>query len=64
MVYENIVDYCSKSKKIKTIKDFESLCGFGNGTVGKWKDGKFQPSLNTLMIMEQKTGIPIGKWVK
>ena len=60
MVYQNVVKYCADNNI--SIAEFEKMCGLGNGTVGKWNKGK-NPSLNTLYIMQSKTGISLENWV-
>jgi len=69
MVYENVIAYCSKhcdktTKKPMPVSAFEKMCGLKNGTVGKWKDPKRYPRMQTLRKLESATGIPVAKWVK
>ena len=62
MIYNKVVEYCEKNKL--SITEFESRCGLGNGTVGKWKDGKFTPGLKSLEKIAKYTGISIDVWIK
>jgi len=61
MVYDKIIEYCSK--KNISIMTFEQMCGIGNGTVARWKDNASNPSLNSLKKIETYTKIPIKKWI-
>lgn len=61
MLYDKIVDYCSKNKL--TVSDFEKKCGLSNGAVGKWRNGGY-PSIPTLQKIEIATKIPIKKWLE
>ena len=61
MIYERIVKYC-KNEQI-TLSEFEKRCHIGNGTVGKWKTNKIQPSMKILSKIQQYTGIAIGYWI-
>ena len=60
-VLGNVKRYCEKHKI--SLLAFEKMCGLGNGTVGKWRDGKF-PSVHTLQKMEIATGVPMLDWIK
>lgn len=43
-----------------SICSFEKKCGIGNGTVGRWEDGKINLSLQTLAKIEElakKSGV-------
>lgn len=62
MLYQKIVSYCEKNHM--SICSFEKKCGIGNGTVGRWEDGKSNPSLQTLVKIEAATGIPAADWIK
>ena len=61
MLYDRVVEYCQDENI--TISEFEKRCKIGNGTVGKWKDGKTQPSIATLSKISKWTGISIGYWL-
>ena len=60
MIYDKIVEYCSKQNI--SIMTFEKMCGIGNGTVGKWKDNASYPSISSLKKIEATTKIAIKKW--
>lgn len=62
MIYKNIIAYCDANNL--SIMAFEQMCELGNGVVGKWQDGKLQPSLGSLQKIEKATGIPIADWLK
>lgn len=62
MVYQNICDYCSRNSI--SIAAFERMCGLGNGSVGKWEDDKFKPTLQTLEKIAKATAIPVQKWIE
>lgn len=61
MIYERVVEYC-KEEQI-TLAEFEKRCEIGNGTIGRWKDGKATPSLKTLSKIQHETGLSIGYWI-
>ena len=61
MLYETIQEYCNEEGI--TIAEFEKLCKIGNGTIGKWKDDKTQPTIKTLSKISKWTGISIGYWL-
>lgn len=60
MIYKKIVKYCEENKI--SITALEKKCGIGNGTIGKWADGK-KPSLDTLEKIANGTGISVSEWV-
>ena len=60
LLYENIIAYCEKEKIPVYI--FEKKCGISNGTIGKWKNGAYKPSLATLEKIAAETKIPIAEW--
>ena len=62
MVYNKVVEYCNK--KNLSIMAFEQKCGIGNGTVAKWKEKKYEPSVPTLQKIVKATQIPIEEWLK
>lgn len=57
MIYEKIIGYCERNSL--TISSFEKMCGIGNGTIGRWKEEKSNPSLQTLKKISTVTGISI-----
>lgn len=59
--YGKIVKYCYENDL--TIMAFEQKCNLSNGSVSKWKDGRF-PSIPTLKKIEKATKIPIKKWLE
>ena len=61
MIYERIIAYCNEERL--TVAEFEKRCDISNGTIGKWKDGKMQPSLKTLSKIQHETGLSIGYWI-
>ena len=61
MIYERIQEYCRNEKL--TLSEFEKKCQIGNGTIGKWKDDKMQPTIKTLSKIAHYTGITIGYWI-
>ena len=60
MTYERVIEYCENNDL--TISAFERVCKLSNGTVGKWKTGKY-PSVRTLVKMQKCTGISITDWL-
>ena len=60
-IYDRVLRYCEEEKL--TVKEFEEKCSLGNGAVGKWKEGKTNPSIKTLSKIQNKTGISIGYWI-
>lgn len=62
MVFDNVVKYCNRHDM--TIQMFEELCGIGNGTVGRWRFGKSQPSMKTLRKMTKSTGTTYSFWLR
>ena len=60
-IYETIVKYCTDNKM--SIFEFEKKCKIGNGTVGKWKKGKAEPSIRTLEKIQNGTGIKLSFWI-
>ena len=61
MVYEQILKYCEEENI--SLSEFEKRCKIGNGTVGKWKDGKTSPTIKTLNKISIHTDITIGYWL-
>ena len=61
MLYDRVSEYCIEEGI--TISEFEKRCKIGNGTVGKWKDDKTQPTMKTLLKISKCTGISIGYWL-
>lgn len=47
-----------------SVMAFEQKCGLKNGTVGKWKDGKYAPRFSSLEKIAKATNIPISQWVE
>lgn len=62
MFYQKVIEYCNKNNI--SVHEFEQKCELGNGTVGRWKDGKSQPTISTLQKVAFATKIPISQWVK
>ena len=58
-MFEKIEKFC-KEKGI-SINKFEDECGFGNGTVSKWRGGKVKPSMNSIERIAEYTKIPVGE---
>lgn len=56
MIYDKIVSYCEE--KGMSIMAFEKMCDLSNGTVGKWKDEKLNPSLESIRKIVKATEIP------
>lgn len=61
-IYRNIEKYCQKHEI--SISAFEKKCNIGNGVVGSWRDGNYEPSLKTISKISSATGIPVSEWVK
>ena len=61
MIYEKIVKYCADTDI--SIMAFEKLCDLSNGTVGKWKDEKLNPSFESIRKIVGATGIPFEYWM-
>lgn len=61
-IYYNIEKYCQKHGI--SISAFEKKCNIGNGVVGSWRDGNYEPSLKTINKISLATGIPVSEWVK
>ena len=59
MVYEKVKDYCERNKI--SISKLEEMCGFGNGTIGKWNGT--EPKLKSIITLADKTGIPVKRWI-
>ena len=62
LISDKIIKYC-KDRKMN-LTDFEKMCGLGNGSVGKWRDNKWNPSATNLKKIEDATGIPMQEWIK
>lgn len=60
MVYAKVIEYCKRNGI--TISAFEKMCDLSNGTVRGWEKGN--PRLETLMKLEEKTKIPVKKWIE
>lgn len=60
MIYERIVKYCTENGI--SIMAFEKKCELSNGTVGKWKDEKMNPSYESIRKIVAATGIPFAMW--
>jgi len=56
LIYDKIVSYCEE--KGMSIMAFEKMCDLSNGTVGKWKDEKLNPSLESIRKIVKATEIP------
>lgn len=56
MIYDKIVSYCEE--KGMSIMTFEKMCDLSNGTVGKWKDEKLNPSFESIRKIVKATEIP------
>lgn len=61
-VVDNILAYCERNGI--TVRNFEKQCGLPNSLVARWRDGVCQPSLRSLKKIEERTQIPIAKWIK
>lgn len=62
MIYDKIVSYCEG--KGMSIMAFEKMCDLSNGTVGKWKDEKLNPSLESIRKIVKTTEIPFEELTK
>ncbi len=62
MIYENIKEVCDK-KKI-SISALEKKAGIGNGTIGKWKEEKSGPKVETLLKIAEVLGVSVGRLIK
>lgn len=62
MIYDKIVEYCTN--KGMSIMAFEKMCDLSNGTVGKWRDNKLNPSYDSIRKIVSATGIPFDEWTK
>lgn len=62
MIYQKVIEYCQKNNL--SINAFEKMCGIGNGTVGRWKDGCSTPTLSTLKKIADRTKTSINKWIE
>ena len=60
MVYPKIIEYCNKNNL--SVSAFEKKCGLANGTVSGWKNGG-NPSLTTLIKIENATKVPLKQWI-
>lgn len=43
------IEELMKQSGIKTYAEFERYCGLANGTVGKWKNSSYKPSIDYLI---------------
>lgn len=57
-----VLQYCSDNGI--AVYRFEQICGIGNGSVQKWRDGLCSPNLETIKKISTATGIPVSEWVK
>lgn len=62
MIYDKIVDYCEKNQM--SIMAFEKMCDLSNGTVGKWKDEKLNPSYDSIRKIVSVTKIPFEELIE
>ena len=62
MIYEKIVQYCTDNDM--SIMAFEKMCGLSNGTVGKWKDEKLNPSYDSIRKIVSATDITFDVWTE
>lgn len=62
MFYNKVIRYCEENNM--SVMAFEQKCGLKNGTVGKWKDGKYAPRFSSLEKIAKATNIPISQWVE
>lgn len=58
---ENVQAYCAAMGI--TEADFERRCGIGKGSMTRWKGAYYAPTLKTLTKIQNKTGIPITRWL-
>lgn len=61
MVYELIKD--AADRKGVTISKVESECKLSNGTIGKWKNSKYAPRMDSVCKVAKYLKIPMGKIV-
>ena len=61
MIFEKVKEYCAEAQI--TISEFEKMCEIGNGTIGKWKNGKSEPSVRILSKIVNSTGLSISYWL-
>ena len=61
MIYERIREYCSGNNI--SLHELEKTCALGNGTIGKWKEGKIVPRLKTLAKISMVTGVSVNYWI-
>lgn len=57
MIYENIEKLCAK--RGISVKALESAAGLGNGTIGKWKNLSYSPSLLSLQKIANALGVTV-----
>lgn len=62
MIYENIEKLCGK--RGISVKALESAAGLGNGTIGKWKNPSYSPSLASLQKVSNALGVSISTLLK
>ena len=60
MIYKKIIRHCEENHI--SISALEKKCNIGNGTIGKWKEGR-KPSLDTLEKIAKVTGITVAELV-
>ena len=60
MFYDKVADYCYENRI--SVRKFEIMCGFSNGTVGGWRTA--DPSIKSLKVIVEKTEIPYEEWLK
>lgn len=61
MFYQKIEQMCA-SKGI-TLRELERGCGFGNGLIGKWRDGLAKPSLVSINAIAEFFGCDLHELV-
>lgn len=62
MIYENIEKLCAK--RGISVKALESAAGLGNGTIGKWKNPSYSPSLLSLQKIANALGVTVQTLLK
>jgi len=62
MTYEKVAAYLAKHEGM-SIKQFEQMCGIGNGIVGKWRAGVCKPRLESLEKIATATKTSVRSWL-